>query len=198
MIRKNLSSIGRVMALVLLVSIGTIQIFGGPQSTTPDAPAKTTSPDFDFLYGNWKITNRILKERLNNSNEWRESIAYSRCWKILDGWGNMDEFTMESRDGRVFKGNTIRIFNPENKEWIIYWADTWNPELGMTQQTTGTFKNGIGTFFGEDLHQGKKVRQKFTWKRVDANTAYWDQAYFDESKNDWEVNWIMNFERVIE
>lgn len=161
--------------------------------TSVDAPT-----DFDFLMGKWKITNKILKQRLSGSDEWTESIAYSRCWKILDGLGNMDEFEMKSRDGRTFKGNTIRIYRPTRKEWVLYWVDSWNPDLGVTQQTTGSFENGVGIFYGEEEFNGKIVRQKFTWKSLGKNRAYWDQAYYDELNGNWEINWIMLFDRILE
>lgn len=159
-------------------------------------PSDNMPTDFDFLMGNWRITNKILKKRLSNSNEWNESVAFSRCWKILDGLGNMDEFEMISRAGKSFKGNTIRVYSPTKKEWTLYWVDNWNPDLGVTKQTTGTFSNGVGTFYGEEEYEGKIVRQKFTWKSLGKDKAYWDQAYYDEQKGEWEINWIMLFDRI--
>ncbi len=152
--------------------------------------------DFDFLIGEWEITNKILKERLSNNNEWRESKAYSKCWKILGGFGNMDDFRMTSRDGKIYRGNTIRTYNPKTKEWSLYWVDDWNLDLGVTYQTKGTFKDNIGIFYGEEMHKGKKVKIKFTWKKINENEAYWDQAYYDDAQEDWEINWIMTFKRI--
>lgn len=154
--------------------------------------------DFDFLIGNWNITNKILKQRLSGNNEWTESTAYSRCWKILDGLGNMDEFEMTSNDGRVFKGNTIRVYSPKRKEWTLYWMDSWNPDLGVTEQTTGSFKENVGVFYGEEEFNGKVVKLRFTWKSLGQDQAYWDQAYYDERNETWEINWIMVFDRIKE
>jgi hypothetical protein len=108
----------------------------------------------------------------------------------------MDEFSMPTSNGKPYVGNTVRVFNPETKEWSLYWVDNYNLHLGLTYQTKGKFENGIGTFYGEEMFEGKKVKQKFTWKKIDDNTSYWDQAYFDESKNDWEINWTMEFKRI--
>ncbi len=151
--------------------------------------------DFDFLIGEWDITNRILSQRLKGDTTWNESKAYSRCWEILEGFGNMDEFSMESRDGKSFLGNSIRIFDPESEEWNIYWVDNWNLNKGVTHQTKGKF-DGVGTFYGEDLYEGRKVKQKFTWKKIDEDTAYWEQAYWYEEQEIWEVNWTMTFQRL--
>ncbi|MEO9805437.1 MAG: hypothetical protein ABJF04_19415 [Reichenbachiella sp.] len=156
------------------------------------------SNDFDFLIGKWKITNKILRQRLSGNNEWSEWVAYSHCWKILDGFGNMDEFEMKSREGRIFKGNTIRTYSPSRKEWTLYWVDSWNPDLGITEQTKGSFKDGVGLFYGQEEFNGKTVKLRFTWKSLDENRAYWDQAYYDEENGKWEINWIMSFDRINE
>lgn len=156
-----------------------------------DAPT-----DFDFLIGEWEITNKRLKERLNNSDEWIESKAHSKCWKILGGYGNMDEFSMKTGDGRLYLGNTIRVYNSETAEWSLYWVDNFNLDRGVTYQTKGTFVNGEGIFYGEEMYKGKKVKQKFIWKKIDDDTAYWDQAYYDEKNETWEINWTMTFHRI--
>ena len=157
---------------------------------------EASSADFDFLIGEWEINSKRLKERLVGDNDWIESKAHSKCWKILDGNGNMDEFSMTTKDGRQYVGNTIRVYNPNTKEWTLYWVDNFNLDLGVTYQTQGVFKDGIGTFNGEEMYEGKKVKQKFTWKKIDENTCYWDQGYFDDTSGDWEINWIMEFKRV--
>ena len=108
----------------------------------------------------------------------------------------MNEFSMESRDGKSFFGNSIRIFDPESEEWNIYWVDNWNLNKGVTHQTKGKFVDGVGTFYGEDLYEGRKVKQKFTWKKIDEDTAYWEQAYWYGEQEIWEVNWTMTFQRI--
>ncbi|MDJ0646456.1 MAG: hypothetical protein QNJ57_10790 [Flavobacteriaceae bacterium] len=152
--------------------------------------------DFDFLIGEWEITSKQLKERLEGSDEWIESKARSKCWKILGGYGNMDEFTMVPKSGKIYIGNTVRVYNPETKEWLLYWVDNYNLGLGVTYQTKGTFENGVGIFYGEEIFKGKETRQKFTWKKIDDNTAYWDQAYYDDANGTWEINWVMEFKKV--
>ena len=41
--------------------------------------------DFDFLIGEWTITNEFLKERLVGSTEWETFAATSRVEKVMDG-----------------------------------------------------------------------------------------------------------------
>ncbi len=149
--------------------------------------------DFDFLIGNWKIINRRLKERLVRNNEWIEFEASLKVWKILNGYANVDEYKTEI-NGKSFYASTTRVFNPSKKEWSIYWLDTSSYEL--LPQVKGTFnEKGEGEFYGEELFNNKMTKLRFTWKDINGNSAYWDQAYFDENRNEWEINWTMNFYR---
>ena len=39
------------------------------------------------------------------------------------------------------------------------------------------FKNGIGTFFGDTMLNGKPVRVRFIWSQITPTSARWEQAY---------------------
>lgn len=150
--------------------------------------------DFDFLIGNWEIKNKRLKERLINSNEWIEFNAkLTGSKKILNDSALMDQFVFES-NGETFEGISLRIFDPKTEEWTIYWFDSDNPKV--SEQVVGTFEDGIGTFYGNELFQVKSVKIRFIWSNITDSTARWEQAYFDENNNEWETNWIMDFSRI--
>jgi len=100
-----------------------------------------------------------------------------------------------SHFGDDFIGFSIRMVNPKTNIWTIYWADTASPENYLKEQVVGEFKNGMGTFYGKELYQGKEYKLRFTWKKQSENTAHWEQAYFDEKAKDWETNWTMEFTR---
>lgn len=148
--------------------------------------------NFDFLIGKWNVLNKRLKERLNNCEDWIEFPAEMETKPFLNGLGLMDEMK-SSHFGDDFIGFSIRMINPKTNIWTIYWADTSNPENYLKEQVVGEFKNGIGEFYGKEFYQGKEYRLRFTWKKQSANTALWEQAYFDKLKNEWETNWIMEF-----
>ena len=48
--------------------------------------------DFDFIFGNWKIHNRRLKEPLAGSSEWLEFDATYFARPVWGGLANIDEF----------------------------------------------------------------------------------------------------------
>jgi hypothetical protein len=151
--------------------------------------------DFSFLIGKWKVLNRRLTERLKNADEWIEFQAEMETKSILNGLGLMDEMKT-SYFGEEFIGLSIRMLNPESNTWTIYWADTANPGIGLKEQVVGEFKNGIGEFFGKEVFEGKEVKLRFIWKRPSMNTAHWEQAYFDETRDEWETNWTMLFTSI--
>ena len=150
--------------------------------------------NFDFLIGNWNVLNKRLKERLNNCTEWTEFSAEMETKPFLKGLGLMDEMK-SSHFGDNFIGFSIRMVNPATNIWTIYWADTASPENYLKEQVVGEFKNGIGKFYGKEKYLEKEYQLRFTWKKETENTALWEQAYFDELKNEWETNWTMEFRK---
>ena len=150
--------------------------------------------NFDFLVGEWTVVNRRLEERLSNCDDWIEFPAHMETKEILNGLGTMDEMK-SSYFGDEFIGVSIRMFDPTAGEWTIYWADTASPERKLTEQVVGTFKDGVGEFFGTEIFDGRKVRLRFIWKKESVDTAHWEQAYYDEAAGEWETNWTMLFTR---
>ncbi len=112
---------------------------------------------------------------------------------ILGGCGNFDENVIELPQG-TYQACTVRLFNPEQGRWSIYWIDGRDPKLD--QPVHGTFSDGVGTFFGEDTFEGRPIRIRFLWSQIKANSARWEQAFSVDSGATWEANWIMEFTRV--
>src|SRR5258708_12290203 len=75
------------------------------------ASKNSSASDFDFNFGKWKIHNRKLKKRLQNSNDWVEFESSLDCYPVLQALGNVDHYKTEL-DGVPFEGITVRLFNP--------------------------------------------------------------------------------------
>src|ERR687896_1639583 len=113
--------------------------------------AEATARDFDFWMGRWNVHNRRLRERLAGSDEWDEFESTSVARPLLDGMGNEDEFRTDYDGG--FIGMSFRFFNPETKQWWIYWADT--RRCGeLDPPVIGSFEGDVGVFEGEDTIEG--------------------------------------------
>lgn len=145
--------------------------------------------DFDFLIGDWNITNEFLKERLKGSTDWETFLATSRVEKVMDGAGNLDQMSIPARG---FNGMTLRLYNPADGAWSIYWSDT--KSFRLFPPTIGRFDNGRGEFFGDDVEGGRPVRVRFLWTA--GASPRWEQSFSTDGGRTWELNWVMRFERA--
>jgi hypothetical protein len=157
-------------------------------------PSPTSSQnDFDFFVGHWNIRNRKLKTRLNGCTEWIEFDAKQEMKKILHGSGNMD-FFQTSIDGKPFEGMTLRLFNPQTRLWSIYWADS-NKAI-LDKPVTGSFENGIGKFYANDIFEGRDILVVFVWDATNPHRPVWSQAFSEDDGETWEWNWYMYMSRI--
>jgi hypothetical protein len=146
--------------------------------------------DFDFFVGSWYGRQRRLRQWLAGSDDWDEFGSTAQCWPLFDGAANVDELRVPDRG---FTGLSLRLLNRATGEWSIYWA---NNRTGLLQPSvTGRFSGGIGTFYGDDTHEGRAVRVRYLWSDITTVSARWEQAYSTDGEQTWEVNWIMEFQR---
>jgi hypothetical protein len=147
------------------------------------------SGDFDFLVGSWEISNRRLKQPLTGGNDWDEFPSTSVCGRVFGGAANFDEISIPTRG---FSGLTLRIFDPERKEWSLYWASSRDGRL--QPPVVGRFANGVGTFCSHETYNGTDITVRFVWSDITPHSARWEQA-FSADGSTWETNWIMQFTR---
>lgn len=150
--------------------------------------------DFDFVIGDWTVTNERLRERLVGSSEWETFSAFSHVEKVMqapDGTfgGHIDQMAVPERG---FTGMTLRLYNPETELWSIYWSDTRSHRLFPAM--VGKFENGRGAFFGDDIEGGQPVLVRFLW--LPGESPCWEQAMSVDGGETWEVNWVMRFEKA--
>lgn len=156
--------------------------------------------DFDFLAGTWQTRQHRLKRRLQGCTDWETFTATSRVQRLPGGVANVDTLVAETwRPGWV--GMSFRVFNPVTDLWSIYWvtnegggidADTGR----LSAPVVGRFDGDEGLFEGDDFVDGQPVRVRFRWQRQGADHARWEQAFSADEGRRWEVNWVMEFERV--
>jgi len=149
--------------------------------------------DFDFFIGSWKGHQRRLRERLKGSQSWEEFESVSVVRKMLGGLGNFDEVTMQRASGEM-RGVTVRLFNPETRQWSIYWADSIGATLGAPM--VGEFKDGVGVFYDYEPFEGKQIFSRFLWTHDSPDTCRWEQAFSQDGGATWETNWTMDFTRL--
>jgi hypothetical protein len=160
---------------------------------TPLAPETSSARDFDFWMGTWHVRGRRLRKRLAGCTDWEPIEATSVAWPLLDGLGNVDEFRTDFGGG--FVGMSLRIFDPASRRWSIYWADSRFPGP-LEQPVVGAFEGNVGFFECDDTFEGRPIRVRYTWSRVDTGAPRWEQAFSEDGGETWETNWINDFTRA--
>ncbi|WP_188195867.1 hypothetical protein [Nonomuraea sp. SYSU D8015] len=148
--------------------------------------------DFDFLAGRWNVTNRRLVKPLSGSDEWDEFPGRSVATRHFDGAASFDEITFPTKGS---SGLTVRVYNPETRQWSIYWASSTRGVLD-TSPMVGAFEGERGEFHGEETCEGRRVPCRFVWTVLGPDRARWEQAFSADGGETWETNWIMEFTRA--
>lgn len=151
------------------------------------ASPTSSEHDFDYLVGDWKLSNRKLKSRLEGSQEWIAFESRVEMHQILDGRGNIDKYT-DHASGKPYEGVALRLFDPETKLWRIYWADGNSGKMDVP--VVGSFANGIGHFFARDTYKGRPIVVVFRWDVRDPQRPIWSQAFSVDEGRTWEWNSI--------
>lgn len=188
-------------SFTLLLAAALLTTLSGPATASQDNPQRTDKADlsglhdFDWLVGNWRVQHRRLKERLANNHEWQEFEGTCRNLPLMDGAGNVDDNRI-NLPGDHYRGVGLRSYDPKSGLWAIWWVDSRTPHGAVDPPVRGKFVDGVGTFYADDTLRGKPIRVRFTWSKITATTAHWEQAFSPDGGKTWEVNWTMEFQRV--
>ena len=159
-----------------------------------DLNAESEATDFDFLVGRWKVHHKRLKGRLVNCTEWEEFAGSSELRTLMDGRANVDDNVLELPAGH-YRAVTLRAFDPKTRQWAIWWLDGRNPHQ-IDVPMVGGYHRGLGTFYADEIIDGKPIRVRFLWSDITATSCRWQQAFSADGGKTWETNWIMDFTRM--
>jgi hypothetical protein len=148
---------------------------------------------FDFEIGSWNIHLARLEDRLAGSTTWVKFDGSSVTRKIWNGRADLNEFEADSAQSHI-EGVTLRLFDPQSRQWRIYWA---NSKVGVLDPPMiGEFQNGRGLFYCQDMWKGRAVLVRFDWTETNTKSPHFEQSYSGDGGKTWEVNWITNQERT--
>lgn len=175
-----------------------------PTMTNPSTPTSTDHEkgrsDFDFLVGDWQTVQTRSTKPLIDDAPWETFNATIHMEKLPGNMGNMDSMVApEWRPNWV--GVAIRIFNGETGLWSIYWLAGKTAGIDSTTgqlmvPVVGKFENDVGIFESEEVIEGKALRVRYTWTKVDADHVKWQQGFSFDNGKTWKVNWRMTGTRV--
>ena len=193
--------LGSILTAVLAASfIGEVHAFSGIEnpSVAADASAaarKDGSHDFDFLIGDWRAHVRRLPERLNGSNAWVEYDGISNHKKLLDSNANFEDFNVSSPDKKLrIKAQTLRLYNPESRQWSIYLVDLDKGTLDLPP-VVGQFYGKRGEFYNQQIWEGRAVLVRYVWLDISPKSSRMDQSFSSDGGKTWEVNWVCELSR---
>jgi len=148
---------------------------------------------FDFLHGSWRVAHRKLPVRLVGSTDWQAFGGTLVCRPMLGGQANVEEHLIH-QPGGSYRALGVRAYDPRQRAWSIWWLDS-RAATTLGSPVVGGFADGVGTFYSDDLHDGRPVRTRFLWTRLDAPSPRWEQAMSADGGASWEINWSMDLTR---
>jgi hypothetical protein len=171
--------------LALLVS--------GAASATSSATGRDGVHDFDFEIGTWNIAVRRLVHPLTGSTTWVQPTGYVHVVRnIWNGRASLAELEME-RPAPHFAGMMLRLYDPQTRQWRIYWAGSGDGSVDPP--LIGSFENGRGEFFNQELVNGKPVYIRVVYSGITPTSFRTEQAFSADGGTTWETNLIQTFTR---
>jgi len=167
---------------------------------TLDAPQPPDGlHDFDFLIGSWKAHLRKRLHPLTGSAEWVEYDGTSATRKIWDDRANTEEFDVTTSSDRAgdhkhIRAQTLRLYDPETRDWSIYGVDAAKGSLGLPA-TIGHFTDGVGRLYDYELFGGRWILVRYEWTSQPPSTARMVQSFSVDGGKNWEANWICDLTR---
>lgn len=152
--------------------------------------------DFNFLLGSWEVEHERLVDPFGTAEG--ETIRFGSAvtvGAILDGLGTADETRGTLPDGSSFVGFSLRLYDPESDQWLIWWASKARPGV-LDDPVRGSFAGGEGVFVGPAEHEGEFLA-RFRWLDTTGEHPVWEQDFSLDGGDSWgPVNWRMVHTRV--
>jgi hypothetical protein len=148
--------------------------------------------DFDFDLGKWKTHSSRLLHPLTGSKEWVDMDGVTVVKKIWGGRANLAEFKANGPAGLI-ELLSLRWYNPTAHQWYLDFATPKVGTLGIPG--VGTFKDGRGEFYDQEIIDGKSILVRFSIWNITAATAQSEQAFSSDGGKSWEVNWVNHYTR---
>jgi len=177
-----------IAPLVLSILIGCPAGAADTGAATAAAPAvRDGSHDFDWEIGTWDTTLKRLRKPLSGNTDWLEYAGTTVVKGLMGKRANVVEFDVRGAAGHI-AGVSLRLYQPANGRWTLHFANLANGS--MTEPMQGAFKQGHGTFFGEDTMDGRKIRVRFLIIPLTKDQWRFEQAYSADNGKTWEDNWV--------
>jgi len=174
--------------LAVFAALWSFKVTGGDLKS----PAAANAPrdgqhDFDFEIGDWKTHVKRLQHPLSGSRTWVEYDGTSVVRGILGGRANVVELQITGPTGRI-DGLSLRLYEPTTRQWSLNYASASDGHL--TAPIIGGFRDGRGTFYGQDNLGGRAIIVRFVITMLSRDHLHFEQAFSADGGQSWETNWV--------
>lgn len=174
---------------ILKGAAGAVLIAAGtPLSAATEAVGKPG--DFDFLTGEWRIHNRMIKP--GTKADWIEFPGEATVYRILDGVGSVEELRIPARQ---FSGMGLRLLDVEKRIWNDHWVNAKSGVVVVPGQQ-GVFRDGVGTFTSDETVDGVHYIYRGVWDEITPSSCRWSQGMSTDEGKTWADSWYMRWTRV--
>lgn len=197
MVRLIAAPFVAVSLIALFLSSSSFSEVGSETGTSrvsaPDERAFSAFSDdrsrrFDFWIGAWDVNLRIQQDDLS----FKDSIAArAHIYKILKG-----KAILELWDSVPIKGYSLRYFDPERDEWVL-WLNWPGPNRSGTSSLSGSFRHGRGDFYSSfQRPDGQTIKQRYSFNDITPFSLRWDDLRSADGGKTWSKDWVMEFTRT--
>jgi len=177
-------------ALLLLAPLPAL----AADAAVPPPVTHDGAHDFDFGFGVFTTHIRRLSHPLTGSTTWTEWNGTVATRKLWDGKGQLEELDITGPNGGRVQGMTLRLYNPDARQWNLYWANSSDGLLG--QPLVGEFKDGRGEFYDQEQFNGRAVLVRNVYWGITPDSYHFEQAFSADAGKTWEPNFIASLTRT--
>jgi len=176
------------------VMAGSCSVPASAEPAVQRSAAHDGQHDFDFELGAWKFRVRKLANALSGGHRWVELDGTTKTCKLWNGRAQIEQMEV-SGAGQSIEGMTLRLYDPQTRQWSLYWATSKGGTIGGPPNI-GEFRNGIGEFYADDTYEGRHVLIRYVWSRITPDSAHFEQSLSDDGGRTWVANWVTDQWRV--
>lgn len=161
-------------------------IFLGFIAISTVSNAQELGPEsFDFWVGKWDLT--------WDDGDGKVGKGTNHIIKTLDDKVIQENF--EAVEGQLlgFKGTSLSVFNPNNKEWHQAWADNQGGYFNFVGDSDGDKK----IFKTQPVERDNKtIILRMAFYDISDQALTWDWERSEDGGKTWNLSWRINYSRV--
>lgn len=183
-----MKSVFRIALVALACGALALPAFKHVRAQEPDA-----ARGFDFAFGTWETHISVLRRAGNGAPSWTRMDGTVATRKVWNGRANLEEIEANSPSGR-FEGMTLRLYDPQARQWNLYWSNSRDGAMGPP--ATGTFRDGAGAFYDQETDDGKAVFVRQRYYDITGTSYRFEQALSYDGGAHWQPNFLASLTRV--